>query len=103
MAQRGGGRSRDRHQGIEIGSLADAHRSRSLALDELEFDGRIEVKQLVADRDAGAPGLACTTEHAERKVLDRKIGRSVVRTLDPTSARRVVSDIEIDAHVQVLF
>ena len=74
----------EREQRVECRAGCRARGFRSGAIEQPEFKCRGEIEDVVADGDAAARACAARREHAERQVLDRKVG-VLVRRSDPAS------------------
>ena len=56
----------------------------------------MQIENLIADRHPDPPvHVVCETKAAKRQVLDRKVGRGIVRGFKPALQRRVVSFVDL--------
>src|SRR5262249_56214954 len=67
----GGAEGEERVEGRATSGLGGARR---YPIEQAEFERRGEIEDIVPDRDAAAGDAARRGEHAERQVLDRKVG-----------------------------
>jgi hypothetical protein len=81
-----------RHERIERRCDARLRRARGDAVEHAGRVRRTQVDDLVADRDSAAQRLARprAAEHAERKILQRKITVRPIRRFEPARVRRIV-------------
>src|SRR5262249_60262014 len=73
-------------QGVKSGAAGGIGSSGGEPVEQAELERRGEVEDVVPDRDAATRSAARRGEHAQRQVLDRKVGVLIGRG-DPTAPR----------------
>src|SRR5262249_2649848 len=85
-AERGARLAAEREQRVERRAVSGLGGYRRQPLEQAERERCGEVEDVVPDRHAAAGGAARRGEHAQRQVLDRKVGVLIGRG-DPTAPR----------------
>src|SRR5262247_2557372 len=86
VAERGAGLAAEREQRVERRAASGLGGARRHPIEQAELERRREIEDVVPDRDAAAGSAAWRGEHAERQVLDRKVGVLMGRG-DPAAPR----------------
>jgi len=84
--ERGARLAAEREQRVERCAASGLGGSRGEPLEQAELERRGEVEDVVPNRNAAAGGAARRCEHAERQVLNRKVGMLIGRG-DPAAPR----------------